>query len=257
MNEKESGEYMLTEERFSKILSIIDEEGSATVSQLMKALDASESTIRRDLNSMDQKGLLTKVHGGAIAKSQSIKTFDEAVNNRKQKNTKQKIAIAKYAAALIEDNDFVYVDAGTTTELMLDYVKASNAVFVTNSLTHAKKLSDMNYTVYILGGEFKSTTEAIVGEEAVVTLEKYNFTKGFWGVNGVSRTTGFTTPEVKEAMVKKKSMEHCKNRYILADSSKFNEISSVKFAEFDSAYVITEKPVTKGYSDCKNILEVK
>lgn len=248
---------MLTEERFSRILAIINDEGSATVQQLMKELDASESTIRRDLNSMDKKGMLTKVHGGAIANSQAIKTYDEAVNNRKQKNTSQKVAIAKYAASLIKDNDFVYIDAGTTTELMLDYIEAKNPVFVTNSLTHAKKLSDMNYTVYILGGEFKSTTEAIVGEEAVVTLEKYNFTKGFWGTNGVSQNNGFTTPEVKEAMVKKKSMEHCKDRYILADSSKFNEISSVKFAEFDNANIITEKPVTKGYAKYKNILEVK
>ena len=98
---------MLTEERFSKILSIINSEGSATAQHLMNELGVSESTIRRDLNTMDQKGLLIKVHGGAIAKGQDIKTFDEAVNNRKQQNTEQKIAIAKYAASLIDDNDFV------------------------------------------------------------------------------------------------------------------------------------------------------
>ena len=53
---------MLAEERFSKILSIIESEGSATMQELMTALDASESTIRRDLNTMDENGLITKVH---------------------------------------------------------------------------------------------------------------------------------------------------------------------------------------------------
>ena len=68
---------MLAEERFSKILSIIETEGSATMQELMAALDASESTVRRDLNTMDDNGLLTKVHGGAVAKRPSIRTHDE------------------------------------------------------------------------------------------------------------------------------------------------------------------------------------
>lgn len=90
------------------------------------------------------------------------------------------------------------------------------AVFVTNAIGHAKKLAEHGCKVYILGGEFKAVTEAIVGEEAVFTLDKYNFTKGFWGANGVSLQRGFSTPELKEAMVKRKSMENCRDCYILA-----------------------------------------
>ena len=89
---------MLAEERFSKILSIIESEGSATMQKLMIALDASESTIRRDLNTMDENGLLTKVHGGAIAKKPSINTSDENVKSRKSLNADEKQLIAKYAA---------------------------------------------------------------------------------------------------------------------------------------------------------------
>ena len=235
---------MLVEERFSRIMSIIEDKGSATVQELMEALDASESTVRRDLNTMDSNGLLVKVFGGAVAKNSNIRTQDE------------KVAIAKYAAKLIENGDFVYVDAGTSTELMIDYIQVSNATFVTNSFTHAKKLSEKGYVVYILGGEFKSTTEAIVGEEAVVTLDKYNFTKGFWGTNGISISKGFSTPEVKEAMVKRKSMENCKEKYVLADSTKFSQISSVKFAEFDNAIIITTKSVNSSYKKYNNIKEV-
>ena len=182
---------MLAEERFSKILSIIESEGSATMQELMTALDASESTIRRDLNTMDENGLLTKVHGGAIAKKPSINTSDENVKSRKSLNADEKQLIAKYAASLIQPHDFVYIDAGTTTEMMIPYIQTTEAVFVTNAITHAKLLSEKGCRVYILGGEFKSQTEAIVGEEAVETLDKYNFTKGFWGTNGISVTKAF------------------------------------------------------------------
>ena len=138
---------MLAEERFSRILSIIEAEGSATIQELMTALDASESTVRRDLITMDENGLLTKVHGGAIAKRPSVSTHDEDVRNRKTMNAEQKNAIAKYAASLIRPDDFVYLDAGTSTEAMIPFIKETQAVFVTNAITHAKKLAQKGCTV--------------------------------------------------------------------------------------------------------------
>lgn len=247
---------MLAEERFSRILNIIDSMGSATVQQLMDELDASESTIRRDLVAMDKKGYLTKVHGGAISNNSNIHTQDENFTSRQIVNHDEKEEIAKYAASLIKNHDFVYIDAGTTTELMINYIEAQDAVFVTNSLINAKKLSGKGYTVYILGGEFKYITEAIVGDEAVFELDKYNFTKGFWGANGINVKNGFTTPEIKEAMVKKKSMENSKEKYILADESKFSQISSIKFGEFKDAVIITNKISNENYKKYKNIKEV-
>ena len=247
---------MLAEDRCKKILDILDSMGSVTVQQLMDELDTSESTIRRDLVAMDKKGYLTKVHGGAIANNTNIHTQDEKVINRLKQNRSEKEQIARYAASLIVDNDFVYIDAGTTTAVMIDYITAKNVVFVTNSLTNAKRISDRGYTVYILGGEFKSTTEAIVGDEAVVTLDKYNFTKGFWGTNGITVKNGFTTPEIKEAMIKKKSMENSKEKYILADDSKFSQVSSIKFADFEDAVIITNALSNDNYKKYKNIKEV-
>lgn len=245
---------MLTEERFTKILSILESMGSVTVQQLMTELDASESTIRRDLTALDANGQLIKVHGGAILKSTVYSTRDDEVIQRKERNKEAKEIIAKYAAGLIAPGDFVYVDAGTTTERMIDYLTEKQAVFVTNAITHAKKLAGKGFTVYILGGEFKAVTEAIVGEEAVVTLEKYNFTKGFWGANGISLQSGFSTPELKEAMVKRKSMENCKERYVLADESKFNQISSVTFGDFEGSSIITTGLKQTAFLKCKNII---
>ena len=169
---------MLTEERFTRILSILESMGSVTVQQLMTELDASESTIRRDLNTLDANGQLIKVHGGAILKNTAYSTEDDEVMQRRERNKGAKEKIAQYAAGLIGPGDFVYIDAGTTTDLMIDFITARQAVFVTNAITHAKKLAQKGCTVYILGGEFKAITEAIVGEEAVSSVEKYNFTKG-------------------------------------------------------------------------------
>lgn len=247
---------MLTEERFAKILSILENMGSVTVQQLMTELNASESTIRRDLNTLDAEGRLTKVHGGALLKTGMYSTYDENNISRKEKNKEDKLKIAKYAAGLIEPGDFVYLDAGTTTELMIDFISAKQVHFVTNAITHAKKLADRGFTVYLLGGEFKAVTEAIVGEEAVSTLAKYNFTRGFWGANGVHPKIGFSTPEVKEAMVKKKSMENCRECYVLADESKFNQVSSVTFASFERATVITANLKQTAFGKYQNVTTV-
>lgn len=247
---------MLAEERFERILSIIEKEGSATVQQLMNEVGTSESTIRRDLNAMDSDGLLRKVHGGAVSNRQLVRTKEEDVTDRKTRNAGEKRCIGRYAAGLIAEDDFVYLDAGTTTEMMLDYVQETRAVFVTNAVGHAMKLVKKGFRVYLLGGEFKSTTEAVVGGEAVENLGKYNFTKGFWGTNGITVANGFTTPELREALVKRKSMKNCKECYVLADPSKFSRIFSIKFAEFNQATILTTNLQEDKYRKYQNVLEV-
>lgn len=247
---------MLTEERLQKIMEIVEVQGSVSTQDLMDKLEISESTVRRDLAVLNDREMLIKVRGGAISKADSYKTRDDAVSLRKDMNMEEKRKIAQYAASLIEPNDFVYLDAGTTTEMMIEYLKESNVVFVTNAVSHAKKLAQAGYTTYILGGEFKPATEAIVGGEAIESLKKYNFTKGFWGTNGVNRKLGFSTPDVKEAMVKKESMKNCAKCYVICDSSKFSKTSCVKFSEFANATIITTKVDSDEYNGCNNIIEI-
>ena len=110
-----------------------------------------------------------KVHGGATVLNGAYTTKDAKVSEREGLYVEEKRSIAKLAAALIGQEDFVYIDAGTTTERMIDYIANRQAVFVTNAIGHAKKLAEHGCKVYILGGEFKAVTEAIVGEEAVFT----------------------------------------------------------------------------------------
>ena len=109
---------MLTEERFTRILSILESMGSVTVQQLMTELDASESTIRRDLNTLDANGQLIKVHGGAILKNTAYSTEDDEVMQRRERNKGAKEKIAQYAAGLIGPGYFFSCDAVTTTDMI-------------------------------------------------------------------------------------------------------------------------------------------
>ncbi len=172
---------------------------------------------------LDREGLLIKVHGGAMANNSGYRTVDDDAAVRKGLNRDEKMEIARYAAGLIEAGDIVYPDAGTTTELMIDFITQNEVTFVTNAFSHAKRLLGKGLKIYILGEEFKPVTEAIVGEEA---------------------------------MVKRRSMQKTKERYVLSDHTKFSQISSVTFADLDSAGIITYKIVDTAFKGYKNIREV-
>ena len=248
-------EYMLTEKRQEEILKLVNQNGSVTVQELKDIFDASESTIRRDLNALHDMGVLVKVFGGAVKNETKIQVKEEKVALRIEQHRAEKQKIAQYAASLIETDDFIYIDAGTTTGAMIPYIEETNATFVTNAVSHALMLAEKGMHVILIGGELKAATEAIVGNEAYQNIQKYNFTKGFYGTNGVDRKAGFTTPEVNEALVKECAMKQTKTAYILCDSGKFHQISPVRFAKFDEAIVITEQ-VPEEYKDKQNVIVV-
>ena len=125
---------MLAEERMNEILAIVNERGSVTVPQLMELLDASESTIRRDLIKLHATQRLVKVHGGATALPREYVNSDLAYASRYALSVEEKHEIARYAAAQVAPGDFVFIDAGTTTEYLADYLTEYSAVYVTNSL---------------------------------------------------------------------------------------------------------------------------
>lgn len=246
---------MLTEKRQAEILSLLKEKGSVTVQELKELFQASESTIRRDLNTLDKKGALVKVFGGAVSAEAEVDQIrDEKVALRSEIHMEEKRQIAKVAAALVEPDDFVYIDAGTTTGCMIPYLTEESAVFVTNAVSHALQLAERGFRVTLIGGEVKSSTEAIVGNEAAMNLQKFNFTKGFFGTNAVNQSRGFTTPDINEAMIKECAMKHTKAPYVVCDSSKFEHISPVAFGEFEAAKIITEKLPGEKYRGCSNLI---
>ena len=243
---------MLTKQRQELILKLLDEKGSITVTEVKDMLDTSVSTVRRDITALDREGKLVKVFGGAVAVGQKVVSHEYTVAQKSELNREEKDRIARYAAGLIEQEDFVFLDAGTTTACILAYLDDTKATFVTNAVAHAQRLARMGKKVILVGGELKASTEAVVGNQAMRTLMEYHFTKGFFGANGISRKAGCTTPDSNEAMIKRIAVGQCRDAYILCDSSKFDSVSSITFAGFQDVKYITDRRLP-GYADCSNI----
>lgn len=247
---------MLTQKRHEQILKILEDKGAVSVADLTVLLNASESTVRRDLIALSKMGKLNKVHGGATLTSGDFIKKEDNIDEKLGKNVAEKTAIAKYAAMQIQDNDYVYLDAGTTTLLMIDFIQAAQATFVTNGIGHARALVKKGFKTYILGGELKSSTEAIIGLAAAQNLHNYNFSKCFIGTNGVAKKQGFTTPDTDEAYLKAAAIEQSFAAYVLADATKFDRVSTVTFARLEEAAIITDVLADKSYGECTVVKEV-
>ena len=247
---------MLTQERYDKILSILNEKNVVTVGELTSMLNTSESTIRRDLSALAEMGKLNKVFGGATSIRQNSGIAEDNVRNRENLMSNEKELIAKYAAALINDTDFVYIDAGTTTSKLIDYISNTKATYVTNGISHARKLIYKGLNAYIIGGKMKPVTEAVVGAEGILNLKNFNFTKAFMGTNGIDFQAGFTTPDIEEARIKEEAIKRSYMSFILADHSKFGKVYPVTFSELKKCCIITDILQNHRYADETVVKEV-
>jgi DeoR family fructose operon transcriptional repressor len=250
---------MLARERQDIIIRLVRERGSVITSELMAMLGASESTVRRDLDVLDKQHQLSRVRGGATATISRARLIlhDASVAQKRDVNTVAKRAIGARAAALVGPDDFVYIDAGTSTMQLAEAITQTEATYFTNSIPHAQLLLAKGCKTYLPGGMVKPLTEALVGEATIASLENLHFTLGFWGTNGISREAGFTTPEYSEAKVKEVSMVHTLRRYVLADQSKFDQVSLVTFASFEDATILTDQlPSDGSFQDADNVVEV-
>ncbi|WP_316608121.1 DeoR/GlpR family DNA-binding transcription regulator [uncultured Ruminococcus sp.] len=248
---------MLTEERYQLILQLLNDRNAVTVAELSGLMHISESTIRRDLNALAEMGKLRKVFGGATALEQSSGVYETGVANRALTMSEEKTAIAAYAATLIHDDDFVYIDAGTTTARLIDFIENRRATYVTNGILHGQKLIAKGLNTYMIGGKIKPLTEAVVGAEGIRSLEGLNFTKAFMGTNGIDVKAGFTTPDIDEARVKHAAVKNSYMTFVVADHTKFYQVCAATFAPLKIGCIITDACPDSRYSNITIVKEVK
>lgn len=246
---------MIAEQRLAHILSEVEEKGTVTVPDLARDLGISKSTVRRDLEKLDSAKKLTKVHGGATRAADVSVPADRALAERVELNAGDKRRIAAFAATLVQAGDFVYIDAGTSTQELVERLEEHEATYVTDSPTHAQRLVARGMRAVLIGGELKGVTGALVGPDALDALGRYHFDIGFWGANGVTAEHGFTTPDRSEALVKRVSIENAERRYVLVDPSKFDQVAAVRFAAFEDAAVITTE-VPPAFESFGNVVAV-
>ncbi|MFC7394651.1 DeoR/GlpR family DNA-binding transcription regulator [Scopulibacillus cellulosilyticus] len=228
---------MLTPERQQLILKFIKENKIATIHQLVKETDSSESTIRRDLIQLEKENKLVRFHGGAqMIKSKSEET---SISERLTANFSEKKAIAGKAAEYVEKGDCIFLDAGTTTFHMIEFLR-KDTIVVTNGLSLVNECLDRGIETYVVGGRVKSKTKAFIGKGALEGISAYRFDKSFIGINGIHLNFGYTTPDPEEAMIKKAAMDLSNKAYVLADRTKFNQVSFSFVHDLNKASIITD-----------------
>lgn len=227
---------MLTPERHQIILDLVKNKGIVKLQELVAATESSESTIRRDLIYLEEKNYIKRVHGGASPLQSKGK--EPSMNEKSFKNLQEKKSIGQYAASLVEDGHCIYLDAGSTTFEMIPFLQGKDITVVTNGLMHIEALFQANIRAYLLGGMMKSNTRALIGSAALESLLRYRFDFCFLGANAVHPVYGYTTPDPEEALLKKTALQLSNSCYVLADGSKFSEISFAKIEELEAANII-------------------
>ncbi len=226
--------------RIDELEQYILEHKTATIDSLCEVFEISKNTLRRDLEVLVSRGTVEKVYGGVIA-LESISPIPELItfHERANQNAHKKQQIAALAASYVRERDIIFIDSGTTTMNIVDYLTHLNTVTViTNSVQVINK--SMNYSninLIVLPGSLKRDTASLVGSSCVEYLEDFNIVRAFMACTGISTQAGICNASTEEYNVKKAAIKKSQKHYLLADSSKFGRASLMTFgdvSQFDS-----------------------
>lgn len=212
---------MYAPERHQRILQTARSRGRVEVAELARDLAVTPETVRRDLTALERRGVVRRVHGGAIPVERL--GFEPAVADRETVSAAQKDRIAKAALDELPDGGSVILDAGTTTARLAQLLPEDREfTVVTHSIPVASTLmTRSNITLHLLGGVVRPRTFAAVGEWARQQVSEFFADVAFMGTNGVSVERGLTTPDVAEASIKRALVDAARRTVVLADHTKF------------------------------------
>lgn len=240
---------MLGEERREYILSLVNKTGSVNSIDIAKILDISETTIRRDLNKLSQKGLVKRTYGGAINIDSVGYELKFEVQKEKFISEKKKIALA--AAELVEDGDVILIEAGTTGyQTALNIKNKRQLTIITNSCDIAILVgkNSPHYNIILSGGILSTLTRSLVGPIADWAFNNINVDKAFIGISGIDIKKGITSVDLAEAQTKKNIMKSAKHVIALCDHSKIGHIAMNFVAPIKSINIfITDSEADKDF----------
>ena len=233
-------------ERKEVILEVLAEDSSVSVSDLAKRLGVSVVTARTDLAALEEEGVLVRTHGGAMP------AFHPQILVRMRQGKDRKTSIAKAAAQLINDGDIVIITAGTTTALIAKYLLGRrNVHIITNNtllLTYARTNPQLRVT--LVGGEFRSSEEGLVGPLALQALDTFYASKAFIGIDGASVKQGFTANSVESADLVRKMADQADQVFAISDSSKFGKPGFARILPFEGVDgLVTDNQLEKEFED--------
>ena len=260
---------MFAEERQEQILELLKRNKRVSNTELIKKFGVSGTTIRIDLTELEQKGLLSRTHGGAILKEDPV-YGEDSISSRREKNKEAKECIARKAREQIaggihyepfgiypgtksslddiEDGDTILLDSGTTAlDLAALLNELHNLTVITNDLQIALKLQKCpEIHLILLGGRVRTSFECTVGGMGIRALEELSVDKVFMTTNALSLQKGATTPNLDNAEIKRAMMKIGNQRYLLCDSSKIGTKTVCSFAKIEEFDVlITDNKISQ------------
>lgn len=233
-------------QRIQSVLEDIRSNGVRSVNDLSLKYDVSEMTIRRDLKQLEEQGLVTRTHGGAIPNrlvSEEPQFLQKRTVHQPEKNI-----IARYAAAnFVADNDIIILEGGTTVAGMVPYLSEyRNLTLMTHglhTLFELQRITSGN-TVISTGGMLRDVSTTLVGPVAETHFREFNAQKVFLSATGWTASSGFTDPNMLEIQVKKAMIQSAEEIIMLLDSSKFGAVSLTSFLDaFSIDVLVTDRSI--------------
>jgi DeoR/GlpR family transcriptional regulator of sugar metabolism len=231
---------MLAQQRQSAILDLVRRQGGVRVSQLVRQFGVSDMTIRRDLEALAERGLVSKVHGGATTLDQHS-TDEPGFAAKLVRQQSEKEAIAARAAELVAPGTAIALSAGTTTCVLAGMLlDVPGLTVVTNSVPVADvfyKARRADQTVVLTGG-IRTPSDALVGPFAVNAIRSLNVDVLFMGVHGMSTHAGFTTPNLMEAETDRALVAAARRLVVCADHTKWELVGISTIAALHDAHML-------------------
>jgi len=224
------------------ILNVVSETRKIDVASLADRLSVSQVTIRQDLKTLENNGMLKRYHGGAMP------ITDDDMMKRLSKNFEVKTKIAKRAAELVANGETVLIESGSTNALLaVELAKKNGVTIVTNSAFISRFVRDMStINIILLGGEYQHESEVLVGPLTRLCVKEFHVDKIFIGVDGYSKHTGFTCVNLFRAETARAMANQAQQVIILTDSSKFNKIGvASQFKSEEVKTVITDSNISQ------------
>jgi len=224
-----------------EILEILSNKRKADVNELSTLCNVSTVTIRKDLDVLENNGLLRREHGFALVNN------EDNINYRLSFGYQDKSRIAQKAVEFIKPNETIMIESGSScTLLALEIAKrAQNNTIITNSTFIARYLKDFPLTkIIVLGGEYQSTSEAIVGPLIKTCIQHFNANKLFIGTDGIDEKYGFTGVDYERCEAVKMMYEHSDQLFVLSQSYKMHKHSSYPLFQLsDADYLISDDKI--------------
>lgn len=235
---------MTKEERHNFILENLLRQEAIQVSDLAAMIDVSSVTIRKDLTELEKENKLYRSHGKAILINPYIN--NRTVNEKEKLARKEKEAIGRCAAALIDRDDSIIIASGTTVLAMARVIKPIHKLTVISASLQVSEVLGVNESIDIvqLGGSLRTSSLSVVGKVAEAPLSNFSCSKLFMGVDGIDLDFGITTTDIQEASLNKVMMHTAQKTIVLADSSKFRRRGFSKIADIaDIDMIITDSGI--------------